>query len=369
MLSAVNLNILNIEAININVFFNLPYDATPKRAALPVSGASLDHTHLDSFYEKESPLAITPSAPSKPRYSELICFFEPKVDHGSHHFLPAKSVRVVVDTEDVYRLPQREFEELMAAAQEAFKREGRRLTYENRQVIRVREIRMNPTEAVIHIQPSEYNTQVVTNLTMDLAHQGPSISWRGMSWRQKLRTAAAVLPTLDHNSELANNLGISCLVLTADDQLLVPLRAPLAVFGGQWGICPSFEAQWEPSFRNGREMEISKFLDELMPEHLMLEVGIEARSMTLHPLALCREWLRGGKPQLFMFGKTSLTFNEIKRQVVGAVHIDEVKKRWAGRVFMTEKNHAKHLWSQELVVNRHYAKMFGKTFRGERWPV
>jgi len=337
--------------ITLNVYLNISFKSD---RPLFTSYPSLKEEDLSFFYKEESAIEVTTYGADRPKYSQVLCFFE-------HHtiddrlYVDPKDIKVLVEKEVPFYLPEHQFNDLFERAKAAFAAEGRRPpTKENRALIRINRIMRDKNQMTILIQPNDYNTQVATNLVMDMKH------WDGKTWRQKLQEQYGFrLPPLGE-APLADSLGVSLILVTKNGQAVLPLRSSLAVWGDQWGCTSSFAAGWKQEFR---EMNFKEFLDKIVPPHLLLEIGTTEIEFT--PLALCREWLRGGKPQLLLVGLCDLTLDQLNSYIDRAPHRDEIKKKWTGRVLMTERNAKQHVLSQELKVNTEYMRRFLQTSNGK----
>ena len=104
---------------------------------------------------------------------------------------------------------------------------------------------------------------------------------------------------------------------------LVPRSRDVAVFnrGGEWHCTASGVA--EPP--DGPDRTPHFYRDSMLKE-LDEEVGIlEHELETLEPVAFCREMTRGGKPQMFFLGVTSLGRAALERKLSEAQRKTEAK--------------------------------------------
>jgi hypothetical protein len=167
---------------------------------------------------------------------------------------------------------------------------------------------------VLVVQPVEYQYYVHTNLVLD-ARKGES-----ESLRQCLH-AKGKLEALSE-SPLANNLGISILLFTTDNSLIVKKRMKVAFRSGEWDPSVSGTVSLV-------DLPINLMTLCQMP-HLreaIEELGVQANSVKkIALLGITRELIRGGEPELFFFGETSLTENEVERFWKDAKDKDEAKE-------------------------------------------
>jgi hypothetical protein len=152
-----------------------------------------------------------------------------------------------------------------------------------------------------------------------------------LDWQGKLRSLLAQdyglkLPPLDE-PRLSNSLGLAVIVwYRAQDGAGVPnmpympylpKRARnLAVFpGGLFHCTASGEAQWKPEAATFDQMFTADIRRELYEE-----VGLSRADLEwIVPVALCREFLRGGKPQLFFAGLASIGADELAEKRGAAI--------------------------------------------------
>lgn len=314
----------------------------------------LKENDLNWYYREEKGVEVTTYGANRPKYSEVLNFF-------SHHtidkrnYADIKDVKVTVEKETPFHLLEQEFGDLYDKAYKAFETEGRRITKENRSLIRINRISHGEKQTELFIQPTDYNTQFVTNLVMDMKHAN------GKTWRQKMQEKYGSKFPLLNAAPLANNLGVSLILVTENGQTILPLRPSLAIWGNMWGCTSSFATAWKEKFDR---ISFKEFLDLIVPDHLWLELRIK-ENIKFTPLALCREWLRGGKPQLLLVGRTDLTLDQIRSNIEKAEHRDEIMKRWTRRILMTEKNADEYMLSQELMINTEYLRRYVQTPQGK----
>ncbi|MBI2936970.1 MAG: hypothetical protein HYY22_02055 [Thaumarchaeota archaeon] len=235
----------------------------------------------------------------------------------------------------------------------------------NNPLLRIGEIDREKRE--IEFGRTTYNWQVLTNLSMDLRRTSSDAS----TLRERTRVRDGPPPLQDRNRRvrLANNLGISVL-LSCEDRLLVPLRShDVAVFPNEWGCAPSFAARWVPSMQ-GFSGSFSKIVSGLVNDHLKLELAMFPNFIdNLIPLALTREWFRGGKTQLFMLATSKMSTKQIIAKLPKAEHENEISAKWRSApvlkyipgkkyVMMNEKNRNKYTPSVEYMMNYILARHF-----------
>jgi hypothetical protein len=147
---------------------------------------------------------------------------------------------------------------------------------------------------VLHVQPCCYSDGVRSNYAMD----GPG------ELRELLRSDyGARLPAL-HDTRLSNSVGTAIIVFDSQGKPYLPRRAPRqSVYPAGFHCTASGDAVW----RDEGEMferQVCRELEE--------EAGLTCADLDwIRVLALCREFLRGGKPQFFFAAQTSLPAEEL----------------------------------------------------------
>jgi len=148
-------------------------------------------------------------------------------------------------------------------------------------------------DGLLHVQPCPYSLGVKSNYAID----GP-----GELRATLLAEYPGKLPPLS-DPRLSNGIGTAVVVYDADGRPYLPRRAPRQnVFPGGYHCTASGEAVWREgalSFRDLFTVNICRELEE--------EVGLTEEDLAwIRPVAFCREFLRGGKPQFFFAAQTNL---------------------------------------------------------------
>ena len=174
-------------------------------------------------------------------------------------------------------------------------------------VIRVSQIEPTPDGARLVMQKARYSDQARSNLILDFAGDG-----RARTLRMALHAETpGLLPALD-DRRLANTLGVTVLVFYRDETgiltpFLVPRTRKTAVMNrGLWSDSASGAAEWpRDELATPRTFE-AYVMDDLYKE-LKDEIGLDRADLSLVlPLAIGREIMRAGKPQMFFIGFTPL---------------------------------------------------------------
>ena len=196
----------------------------------------------------------------------------------------------------------------------------------NEKVIRLDSLKLDKGKTTLNIRPAFYSDQVKSNLVLDW--EGPHT----LSKQANIKTLRSFfnarygnsLPPLSDQT-LGNTIGVSAIVLYRENKELIPYLPQrignkfrdiirktgrtdksIAVFEGGYHCTASGAAEW-------RECDT---FDEMITEdiycELKEEVGLKKENIELLiPVALCREYLRGGKPQIFFVGITNCSKKEL----------------------------------------------------------
>jgi len=178
----------------------------------------------------------------------------------------------------------------------------------------------NNGQCVLRIQRAKYSDQVQSNLVMDWEgpHKFNDIGINILRGYMMAKFPKHLPPIED--KRMANTIGLSCILYFKDKNgNLTPYlpkrskgitddRKKLAIFEGVFHCTSSGAMEWKNS------VMFSQFIDEMYRE-IEEEVGLHKSDIqSLVPLALCREFLRGGKPQIFFSGIINLSSDEIKKK-------------------------------------------------------
>jgi hypothetical protein len=156
------------------------------------------------------------------------------------------------------------------------------------------------------VQRCAYSDGIKSNYAMD----GPA------DLRTLLRAEyGAKLPPL-FDARLANGIGTAVVVFDAALRPYLPRRAPRqSVFPGGYHCTASGETVWNDTAVTFEEIFTANICRELEQE-----VGLTAADLAwIRPVAFCREFLRGGKPQFFFVAQTLLGADELamrRRQAI-----------------------------------------------------
>jgi len=199
---------------------------------------------------------------------------------------------------DIRSLTENSFEKLLDYLRE--KRE-----YSNEQNLRLVNIIEKQGVAVLEVQPVEYKYFVHTNLVLDAKPKDKE---------QTLRECLHPDGKLEdlEKSPLANHLGIDILLFTADGSLIMQKRSKKVAFRTE-ELCSA--ASGAVSLTDVPTKIILKEMPKL--REAFEEIGISKTDVLTDQiffLGITRELIRGGKPEMFFFGKTSLSEKQIKEK-------------------------------------------------------
>ena len=332
-----------------------------------------DPQKLCEVYYPDEPV-IAPLVP----YKEEICWIGPTLPDTRAKAGAVQVKRMAApfalkaDTDEMRTFQEEALKDLRAPGHMGKRHMGKR----DDSVIRLESYSNNSggAGAVLQIQKALYSDQVKSNLVMD---------WDAdhalkKSGHKTLRTYLSdrhpgELGPLDE-SIMANTIGISVVLYYRTSagayRPYLPGRAPgWGVFGqagvkGVFHCTASGAAAWSDT---GETFE--DFFVKNMYKELEVEVGIVRGEIDdMVPLALCREFLRGGKPQIFFAGVTSLSEDELQTRRRRAIQSQKKK----GRLEIVDKqligsdteDFRKKLLNEPLTLeataNLYYAEKFMK---------
>jgi hypothetical protein len=180
---------------------------------------------------------------------------------------------------------------------------------------------MSCDDGVLRVQPCHYSDGLRSNYAMD----GPG------ELREILRVDyGSRLPALA-DTRLSNSIGTAIVVFTADGQPYLPRRAPRqSVYPAGFHCTASGDAHW---------LDEGEMFETQICQELEEEAGITRADLDwIEVLGLCREFLRGGKPQFFFAAQTSLSADDLAARRRAAIEaqiargrqeiLDEVLAEW-----------------------------------------
>jgi hypothetical protein len=183
------------------------------------------------------------------------------------------------------------------------------------EVVRIGECIASGSKLWLSVQKASYFQQRQSNLALD--YQYKTITGTVLTMRDLLRQQFGLsLPPLN-DRRMANTLGIAALIMVREGDDLTPYLVSrsrdVAVFnqGGEWHCTASSVAKLPESPDRTQHFYKDSMLKELDQEVGILEHELE----TLEPVAFCREMTRGGKPQMFFLGITSLDRATLERKL------------------------------------------------------
>lgn len=251
---------------------------------------TLDGPELLAFYSNERPLAIgiggrnyvlAASLLHRPITGGLLSAQLLQFTQDSGRFAPPSSI-------DAY-----------VASTKARIEQDRRLW--DGKVIRLAALQSNEAR----IQPASYFDSLATNFAMDNVPSGRAESLRQFSQRR------GSLGDL-HSSPLVNHIGVVCMVETADGMIVAQHRSKdVALRPRSTSASVSGVLHWDDIARLPHASGVR--LDSMLQG--ALREAEEELGTDLHDcryLGLIREFQRGGKPELYFFAKSLLSFHQIE---------------------------------------------------------
>lgn len=194
----------------------------------------------------------------------------------------------------------------------------------NEGAIRLKEISETNEYIELSLQKASYFDQCKSNLILDWTSNDED----GISLRSLQRGVyGGRLPAIEDRS-MANTIGIAALIYYREGDEYIPYMVKrvtkVGVFPGGIHCTSSGVAKW-PS--NSANTSFENFFTEHMYFELEEEVGLTRNDISeLVPMAVCREFARGGKPQIFYAGFTQLSKSElIEKRTKAQATIKEMK--------------------------------------------
>jgi hypothetical protein len=283
------------------------------------------------------------------------------------------SLRVVrVDEPFVLaKQPPPELSDFQARAYDHFTRETK-MTRDDR-VVRL--ANYDPSTKTLTVQKCLYSDGIRSNYVMDW-HGGLTLANSPIHLRGFLQSQYNRLLPPWSDCRLSNAIGLAVIVFYTheDGEILpyLPRRAKpswysdnmgatkrLAVYPGGFHCTASGEAAW-----SDRASSFDQLFTADICRELKEEVGLSRADLEwIYPVAFCREFLRGGKPQLFFAAYTSLSPSEIGRERRKAIEAqkDDGRQEIEDDVLVvnTPEELFRHLWvngTMEGVANMVFAQ-------------
>ena len=184
-------------------------------------------------------------------------------------------------------------------------------------VVRVSDIKLKDNNVLLKIQPTNYYCQAESNLILDYR------AYISFEKKENERKQASLRDILSHENpgrlpslsdkRLANTLGVAiCLISKEGDSTLLRMvnrSGKVGVFPK--GIHPAMSCAVNWSNRVQTD-DLMSFLMSDIEEEMLQETGLQPGEYeTPIPLSICREYLRGGKPQLFAVSYTNKSQGEL----------------------------------------------------------
>ncbi len=208
-----------------------------------------------------------------------------------------------------------------------FKQKGK-FTFDSN-TIRLNGFKSSENELTLEIQKSKYSDQVQSHLVLDWENKAlkdiGSNNLRGVL----ISKFGHKLPPLN-SSLLSNSIGISCIIYFQKGTNLLPYlpfrnksifrkkRDEPAIYEGIYHCSSSGVLEWKDDI-NG----MNDITDEMYRE-IEEEIGLNKMDIiSLEPIALTRELLRAGKPQIFFIGFTNLSETQLIEKRKEAVDISK----------------------------------------------
>ena len=195
--------------------------------------------------------------------------------------------------------------------------------------VRLNGFKSTENEIILEIQKSKYSDQVQSHLVLDWENKALKDIGNNTLRGILISKYGHKLPPLN-STLLSNSIGISCIIYYRKGNNLLPYlpfrnksifrkkRDEPAVYEGIYHCSSSGVLEWKE--------DIDKIDDitEEMYREIKEEIGLNKKDIiSLKPIALTRELLRAGKPQIFFIGFTNLNEAQLIERREKAVNISK----------------------------------------------
>lgn len=200
--------------------------------------------------------------------------------------------------DNIRALTEDSFEQLLK-----YLREKKR--YSNEENLRLVNILERGKKVEFEVQPVEYKYYVHTNLVLDAKSKG-----KDQTLREYLHSDGRLEELND--SPLANNLGVNMLLFTSDGSLVLQIRSKSVAFRtGELCSSASGTISLTDVLTDTTLRDMPK-LREAFEELGVKKSDVPKDQISL--LAITRELIRGGEPEMFIFAKMNLSEKELLRR-------------------------------------------------------
>jgi hypothetical protein len=281
------------------------------RALSPVKYLTLSPEDLKRRYYEETLVSV----PVGQEWFELP---QAWVFDNTGRRLPLGCFELIIDEiSPEYEIPV-QIESKASALLEKQKRLQKRQLYDST-TIRLNGIKESDGRIHLLVAKTHYFDYLATNFSIDAQLKG---------WSESLRDTVHPRPRLCRLEEslLANHMGIGVLVFTADGFLVLPVRSRAGVNIRRREIGPSISGA--TNYDRDIINSLSKLVYPCFREGAE-ELGIEASNFSISDtvlLAITRELLRGGKPELFFSTTLNIAASDLRRRFRKAEHRYETSR-------------------------------------------
>lgn len=209
-------------------------------------------------------------------------------------------------------------------------------------LIRLNSISRDRNNVILNVQKATYFDQAKSNLILDWPAQvlPPQTSLRDLLSSDY----DGSLPTLDE-TRMANTIGVACILFYLERSKFVPYLVKrvekVGVYPGGLHCTASGAANWPET----RDKSFEGFIKIAMYKELEEEVGLKHWDVPeLKEMAICREFLRGGKPQIFFAGFTNLSRKQLRQRRIKAAETIKMTGGW------TEVEYDTWLKSSDVII-------------------
>jgi len=174
------------------------------------------------------------------------------------------------------------------------------------------------TNNTIYLQEASYYEGVATNFSMDHKPKDHKNTLR--EWLHGNHGNNGSFGDFE-TSPLVNHIGVVCMIETIDGMIITQKRSKKVTNrGGTLSSSASGSINWNDIRTLQSPFSINKLAESTVRE-VNEELGVATHSMRF--LGLLREYLRGGKPELYFFARVKEPFETLKDKWQDTEHKDE----------------------------------------------
>jgi len=260
---------------------------------------SLSSTDLISFYQKEE--ALSETLGEEVYQLPITLVIPPSVDG------PITKEKIQ------YKLFRNHYEmrkEIAPYTAPVIANLNKQKKYFDGSVVSLRDMEIQDNSILLKFAPASYFQGLATNYSMD--HRPRNCS---TTLRERVHGTSRNLCNFK-DSYLANHIGVGCMLETIDGYIVASRRSKrVSIWPKSLAISINAVLKYDDIYKNieGSETEQGDLGDlaKCAFREGLEELGIRPQNLLF--LGLVRDFLRGGKPDFYFYGRSNLTFNEMKK--------------------------------------------------------